>query len=546
MLSMNMTPPAGYSSLSSVRSTGAFALKEKSPRTLANRACSECRRKKSKCDMKRPDCSLCWRIGAVCAYPTRRAPSRKKNAISNSTVTPSNSQQQSVPPPPVVDGSWIDDHTALEVPLLSKDWGDALPSPNDESFQTLYDHFLSPDIDIDLLGTNLDILDEGGAGGAAQRSDTWATGVGITDEPEDGPELSTVSCTAIRIGVSPATAKDLVKQFFSHVHFYVPLLHRDKFNRAHHHILCSTAETLCDLPWETAFLLCSIFALSARFSTSEELADEQPIRRGDRFACQAAQLLEHSSNQLDHSRPSMSFLQAMILLTFFTAQSGPSRQAWLRSGTCIRLAYELELHVSDADIISGEVDLHSLSCEEYSLREERRRAWWVIWDIDTFLSFMALRPSTAGHHKMQVLLPVPDEIWLTGKIVSSTYLEPENAMPWRRLSDSPTQSAWAWFLASTTLARQVTDIMLSPSPSEEVLEEVEAKLTCYTLALPESFRIDLNVVRLNSEQAQGMQWIISSLLLSQRYDTTEQVRDEDTLMLIYRGQSTSTYCGATK
>lgn len=50
------------------------------PRALPrpSRACTECRRKKSKCDMKRPECSLCYRIGETCIYPARRAPGRKR------------------------------------------------------------------------------------------------------------------------------------------------------------------------------------------------------------------------------------------------------------------------------------------------------------------------------------------------------------------------------------------------------------------------------------------------------------------------------------
>ena len=45
----------------------------------APRACEECKRKKTRCDMKRPICSLCGRVGADCVYPTRRRQPEKSS-----------------------------------------------------------------------------------------------------------------------------------------------------------------------------------------------------------------------------------------------------------------------------------------------------------------------------------------------------------------------------------------------------------------------------------------------------------------------------------
>ncbi|KAL3302600.1 Fungal Zn2-Cys6 binuclear cluster domain-containing protein [Colletotrichum asianum] len=37
-----------------------------------HRACLECRRKKTKCDMSQPVCGLCERTGGSCTFPTKR------------------------------------------------------------------------------------------------------------------------------------------------------------------------------------------------------------------------------------------------------------------------------------------------------------------------------------------------------------------------------------------------------------------------------------------------------------------------------------------
>ena len=92
-------------------------------------------------------------------------------------------------------------------------------------------------------------------------------------------------------------------------------------------------------------------------------------------------------------------------------------------------SFEMELHICDTDIMSGETDIKSLSPDEFSFREERRRAWWIIWDMDTFLSFMALRPSATGNPKIQVLLPLPDHVWASGNIEPSPYLELDQPIP---------------------------------------------------------------------------------------------------------------------
>ena len=48
---------------------------------LPNRACIECKRKKTRCDKRQPECSLCARVGDSCTYPDRRPTfkSRKLN-----------------------------------------------------------------------------------------------------------------------------------------------------------------------------------------------------------------------------------------------------------------------------------------------------------------------------------------------------------------------------------------------------------------------------------------------------------------------------------
>ena len=48
-------------------------------------------------------------------------------------------------------------------------------------------------------------------------------------------------------------------------------------------------------------------------------------------------------------------------------------------------------------------------------------------------------------------------------------------------------------------------MVISPSPSEKEMDDLFVKFSCYSLALPESFRIDLRPAWSDSpEQAEGM------------------------------------------
>lgn len=61
-------------------------------------------------------------------------------------------------------------------------------------------------------------------------------------------------------------------------------------------------------------------------------------------------------------------------------------------GSCTRLAYEVGLHNTDADLAVLGTESNVLDVDENMKREEKRRAWWTIWEMDTFSSTTSLRP----------------------------------------------------------------------------------------------------------------------------------------------------------
>ena len=55
---------------------------ERDPKQISMRACEECKRKKTKCDMRKPTCSNCGRHSYSCVFPTsRKRPVRRKKNV---------------------------------------------------------------------------------------------------------------------------------------------------------------------------------------------------------------------------------------------------------------------------------------------------------------------------------------------------------------------------------------------------------------------------------------------------------------------------------
>lgn len=96
-----------------------------------------------------------------------------------------------------------------------------------------------------------------------------------------------------------------------------------------------------------------MFALAARFSKSDVFQGVPLKDRGSRFAADAEKLYQRVErlNEMQ-GQPSLCYLQGCILSAFCKQVSGFGHKARILTGHCIRLAYDLELHLLDKDIIT--------------------------------------------------------------------------------------------------------------------------------------------------------------------------------------------------
>jgi hypothetical protein len=264
-----------------------------------------------------------------------------------------------------------------------------------------------------------------------------------------------------------------------------------------------------------AYMINGIFALAARFSTAEIFKDTAPLERGDVFAERAAVIKDPIIKNIDE--PSLEFLKGCILLAFYNLTAGQVAAGSVLTSVCVHYAYDMGLNEIDEDQIDDEGggtinENDPQDIDAWISREELRRLWWIIWDMDTFVATLSCLPYGIARGEMKVFLPVSDYHWFAGIPVRSSVLMHTPANVWKSLRGSPNQFPRAWYLVANYLMSCIADAGRQPSrTSPETQAELESALCCLKLALPTEFQ--LRSLCLDQESFVEGNWIISIHLM---------------------------------
>lgn len=134
-------------------------------------------------------------------------------------------------------------------------------------------------------------------------------------------------------------------------------------------------------------LLAAMFCFSVRFGYPENPSSEtmyQPPPTPESFWDLAVQLIDQALHHCGDDAPPLCLLQAMVLTTFQQLVKGVRGRAWRSLGTCVRIAYELQLNLIDAQRVDYSGELSPERIAKWCADEERRRVWWTIWEFDVF------------------------------------------------------------------------------------------------------------------------------------------------------------------
>lgn len=228
-------------------------------------------------------------------------------------------------------------------------------------------------------------------------------------------------------------------------------------------------------------LLAAMLAYAIRFfpNIDESVAssfsgDASHALKPDHLLDLAFNSIEKALRECDDETPPLCLLQGLIIATHCQLTRGVRGKAWRSLGTSIRVAYELNLHLVDADHsskVSQNLDPHKW-CED----EERRRAWWAIWEMDVFASTIRRMPPAVDWAQMETLLPVDDWDWYAKKPYPSCFMERDPLRRWKSLQQSGNQSPKAWFLVINSLMKdaQIISSPRSIPSSQGSLERCES------------------------------------------------------------------------
>jgi hypothetical protein len=209
---------------------------------------------------------------------------------------------------------------------------------------------------------------------------------------------------------------------------------------------------------EIAALTASMFAFSARFvqdsaARSESSHGQEVIHcpTTDRFYRLASHYLEEAMDT--EEVPSLCVLQALILTTFYQLSQDVRGRAWRSLGTCVRVAYEMELHLIDTKSFHFRNETVDVDNTRWIHDEERRRAWWALWELDIYASTIRRLPTGHDCTQIETLLPVGDEAWFSGVYQASCPLDPGPNSRWKVLKTSGNRGWKAWFIVIISMMR---------------------------------------------------------------------------------------------
>lgn len=400
-------------------------------------ACTNCRRSKIKCDRALAVCGNCAKASKLCTYPlTVQKPGPKAGT-----------HRRPRAPPPQSDNSEDVTHLAKKMKIDHDD----PHSPNSPSrcmSQPSSNGNYSKDTAIRRGSTTVSSNSQSQKA-TSKPHNPFLRLVHPDHEPPDTETMSETSpcahekefktrfneaCAAL--GCSGEQGWELIKVYFSSMTSY-SLFHRPTFE--------DKLKNICSAQQLQAFLS-ALFSYALRFRESNQLLKHMKVSALDMLET-ACQLQNQCVEDCLDENPPLHLLQSFFLVTFQKLIHGVRGKTWRMLGDCIRLGYELRLHLVDADSIRSQSDVeHESDSESWVLAEEKRRLWWSLWEMDVFTCTIRKLPTAIDERLNFTFLPSSDENWFSGTEVRSCFFSADATQRWRDVAECGNQSPQTWFI----------------------------------------------------------------------------------------------------
>ncbi len=325
----------------------------------------------------------------------------------------------------------------------------------------------------------------------------------LNNRNPDASELpgdhSKVGC----LRISHPAATELVHLFFEKIQPWLPIFHEPTFLKFCGQYLIEGDDALQTLDTQHRLLFLGIFAMSARFSNQD--CSIKPCDRGQKFAVEAKKTYDVTRDEYE---PNMMFLKGCVLLAFYYYTSDFCAQGWVIVGVCVRLSYALDLHEID------EEEEEESSPSDPTKIEERRRAWWLVWELDCFGSTVLQRPFAIDQRRWTVRLPMSDKAWFAGRVECCELLTWQPVHIWRALIGIGSHDERACFLVANVMLSLVVDrLQQKQGISLEEKLTIENDINCVMLALPPAFDLNMQPPVFDKQSFGRSNWILGTHLI---------------------------------
>ncbi|KAL5591184.1 hypothetical protein FOVSG1_010073 [Fusarium oxysporum f. sp. vasinfectum] len=203
-------------------------------------------------------------------------------------------------------------------------------------------------------------------------------------------------------------------------------------------------------------LLGSMFSISIKFyptiSPEGGCVDSTGLPSSDKFHQLAVKAIDEALDEAGDEVPSLTVLQAMVLCTFNELMRGVRGKGWRLLGTCVRISYEQHLNLIDYGAPSHP-PTNENEIRRWVVKEEQRRCWWAIWEMDVFASTIRRCPLAVDWSMNETYLPVNDDSWFSNTYSRSCFLDLQPGERWKKLKKASVQNSKAWFIVVNSIMR---------------------------------------------------------------------------------------------
>ncbi|CAO3585543.1 unnamed protein product [Absidia cylindrospora] len=328
-------------------------------------ACLVCRRKKTKCDGKKPVCNNCQRLDQVCTYgPLQQKRTRRRKHIDvleqrleqmEKLLKPRNETPQSAP--------WKQQQEQQE----QRQQKQQQKQPQHLQRQTPF---------IKNSMTNPD----------------------NTDDENILPPINVDHCLTINRNHHQVIDMDrrllpprhimehIIERYLDRIYGVSPFFYRDD---------------LLNIDACPAVVLMAITAATAKFSDYSEMLEQPLWLSGERYAEKIRQRINDIVDM-----PSISHVQVMMLMIMHEFGCARGSRTWVYCGIAGRMVLELGLHKEPTHMIrDGDI----ISVEAWKNNELRRNVFWGMYIFDRFGGASCARPVLFNDDDIECHLPCQDD-----------------------------------------------------------------------------------------------------------------------------------------